>query len=183
MTKRIFITTILCSLLYLCKANPVDLNLIRESFFNASYDQNAYFKLKKILSKEEIKDTTLQKAYKTALKILTAKYETKLWSKIEEIKTNSNLMNQIITHSPDNLELHFLRFSLEWHIPFYAFISRHTTEDKTFIVTHIKTSKSLNLSLPFKELLFNFLNDTNEFNQIELNIIHKNLFLHNQTIK
>lgn len=176
MTKRIFITTILCSLLHLCKASPIDLNLIRETFFNASYDQNAYFNLKKTLSKEEIKDSTLQKAYNTALKILTAKYETKFWLKIEEIKTNSNVMNQIINQSPDNLELHFLRFSLEWHIPFYVFISRHTTQDKDFIVNHIKTSKSLNLSLPFKELLFNFLNQTNEFDQDELNIIHKNLF-------
>ena len=136
-----------------------------------------------LLQKKEIKDITLQKAYVSALNILSAKYETKIWFKIEQIKLNSSDLNLLITKNPENLELHFLRYALEWHIPFYVFIERHNSQDKNFIINNIEASRDLNLSHLFTQSLYNFLIQTEEFEHNELNNIHKNLFYTTQPQK
>lgn len=151
------------------------LNIIRETFYKASYDKAAYFELSELLSTSK-QDNYLLQAYASSFKVLKAKHDASIFQKFGLIKTGTKELNSIITQHHSSLELRFLRYSLEWHLPQYLMLQKHQNEDKKYILTHIDQGNKLKLSTSFKESLFDFLRLCDGFNQKELNKLHKMLF-------
>ena len=176
MTKR---SLSICILLFFWTTqaiNATSINIVRELFFKASYEKDAYFELKKIIPTTKFDTNTQQQAYNASIIVLKAKYESSFLNKIALVNEGLEKLNGLIEANPTSIELRFLRFSIEWHIPFYLFITKHLETDKQFISSNIHLSKQLLLPPDFSKQLFGFLVESNHFTAEELKTISKSMF-------
>lgn len=80
--------------------------------------------------------------------------------KLGQIKKFEKLMSEAISRDTDNLEIHFLRFCIEYHIPKWLGFSDNLYSDKDFIVTHADKIEELEFSSHFVKYIAYFLNET-----------------------
>ncbi len=133
-----------------------DLETIRESYTVANLSQQNAEKFAKIIEKTTSSDIVF-KGYRAASEIVSAKFmkgkdrKTSLSNGIKSLETNINV-------NPDNIELRFIRLSIQENLPKIVNYSRKIQEDKNFILKNyeqqnnatknyikefLKTSKSM----------------------------------------
>lgn len=176
MTKRSSLIGILLFFWITQSVNATSINKVRELFFKASYEKEAYFELKKTLTTTLFESQTQKQAYEASLLVLKAKHEGSVLNKISTINEGLQQLNSLIETNSNSIELRFLRFALEWHIPFYLLLFKHLDTDKQFILSNIHLSKQLQLPTELAKQLLEFLAESDHFTNEELKTISKSIF-------
>jgi hypothetical protein len=105
-------------------------------------------KLKTLTSNQK---TPLFKAYHGMSYALIAKHSNGPFKKLELVKKGMEHINSAVKAEPQNIEIRFLRFSIESKAPSFLGISEHLEEDKKFLVNELRNTHS------YHKVIFDFL--------------------------
>ncbi|MDP2174472.1 MAG: hypothetical protein Q8K70_01035 [Bacteroidota bacterium] len=127
---------------------PSPIEEIRTNFEKGS-ESVAYAEKLKILTSTQ--KTPLLKAYYGMSYALMAKHSNSPFKKLELVKKGMNYINAAVTEEPQNIEIRFLRFSIESNAPSFLGISTHLSEDKNHLVNNLTSSHA------YHKVIFDFL--------------------------
>ena len=110
---------------------------LRASFQKALTSSKSATELNTLTSKQE---TAIKKAYHGVSYTLLGKHATNPIKKLEYLKKGLPILNQAVQDKPLDVEIRFLRFTVEENVPSFVQIERHISSDKYFLVNNLKPS-------------------------------------------
>jgi transposase-like protein len=152
---------------YFLLITNVDLEEVRQLYKVADLSQeNATFlhdKLENITKSDE----KVLVAYKGAVTSMTAKYEKNVKLKKEVFEVGVNLLEFAITSDPDNIEIRFVRMSVQQNSPKILNYHKEVDEDKKYILNNFNQITEPELSSYIKDYILS----SNNFTEEEKNVI------------
>jgi len=138
------LTWIFFSLQFESKAQNHSIHEIRHEFYLSTLDYLHAFSLIEKLDK--ISDpNALELAYRAATQAILAKPGWNIFKKLSYLRHSRNSFQQAIDLDIKDLEIRFLRLSVEHHIPHYLGFSRNMAHDKQVIMENIDRFKQKEL--------------------------------------
>jgi hypothetical protein len=101
--------------------------------------------------------------YKGAVTIVMAKHVMSPYKKINYFKTGKDVLEQAIQKEPLNVELRFIRFSIQCNAPKFLDYHSNINGDKVLLLKAVKTIKDVDL----KKRITKFLLNSGEVNNAE----------------
>jgi hypothetical protein len=137
--KKIF--SIFVCLIYslLLHANG-SIELARKEFKKAAFNDKVTNEVYQVLLSSKTQDPLTQAyvAYFTALK---ARHVTSPYEKIKHVRSFDLTIKKAVALAPNNLEIRFLRFSVQDQLPAYLGYSKELAVDKKMILQQIQSQK------------------------------------------
>jgi len=128
---------------------------IRHKFYLSTLDYQHAFPLIDKLS--EIGDpNALELAYMAATQAILAKPGWNIFKKIGYLRQSRDTFQKAIKRDMKDLEIRFLRLSIEHHIPRYLGLSRHIAYDKQVIMENIEKFKEKELPQEISDYIILF---------------------------
>ncbi|WP_316798666.1 hypothetical protein [Pedobacter frigidisoli] len=135
---------------------------------NSALTDSLYLKLSGLKNK-----TALVNGYCGTLEALKAKHAWNPYNKIKYVKQSLKTMQKAIDMDAENLELRFMRFSIEHFTPGFLGFSKELTVDRKEIIKHYQNR---NFGVANEELIKNvarFMIDSKRCSAAEVNILKK----------
>lgn len=129
---------------------------IRKKYQLAVYDSKVTNALSDKLSKIENPDA-LTLAYKGCTEALKAKHAWNPYNKLDYMNSFDKIINEAISKSPDDIEIRFLRYSVQLNTPKYLGLSKNLAEDKSMIVNLFLQKKFKNKDKVLVTEIFQFM--------------------------
>ena len=117
---------------------------IRDLFNEAGKDQDNRDEFYSYLEDITLQNPTVT-AYKASAKALKAQDAWNPINKLSFLKEAGTLFETAIVKEPNNIELRFLRFSVQFNTPRWLGMSDELNEDKNVIIAYINDYKKLNI--------------------------------------
>lgn len=151
-----------------------DLSSIRKAFHEAVLDQS---KVISFLESIELvsNSSPVMKAYHASAEALLAQLEWNPYNKYRQIQKFSEMMDEAVIAEPENLEIRFLRLSVEFHVPKVLGFSNHMMEDKQVIMSKLMLSNELPYDSRFTKYIMYFMIETELYGQQEIALIKSRL--------
>jgi hypothetical protein len=105
--------------------------------------------------------------YKGALTAITAKYEKEVKTKKERFKTGVSLIEYAVSQEPDNVELRFIRLSIQQNSPKFLKYKKNISEDKALIFDNLENLENAKLKAHIEDYILYSKN----FSEQEKNVI------------
>ena len=125
---------------------------------------------------EKIKNpTALEMAYLGSVQAIKAKHAWNPVNKMSYLGKGFDTINSAVAKDPNNLEVRFLRFSLQYYVPAFLGYSKNLMTDKNKIVNIIKTTEPINLDIEKKILkdMIGFMVDSKKCTPQEIDVLKK----------
>ncbi|WP_207535475.1 hypothetical protein [Desertivirga arenae] len=165
---------LLFSMIFTIPAGAYDLNAIRLEFYKSVDDAGVANALFKKLKGIEKKDALLL-AYLGSTEAVKAKHAWNPYNKLSLLKAGSKKLEQAVGEDPNNLEIRFLRFSMEHYLPTFLGSSKHLDEDRKQIVKLIGAEKLGTVDKALLKNIISFMKETKRCSSSELAILNKAL--------
>ncbi|MEX8546344.1 MAG: hypothetical protein V5804_01975 [Mucilaginibacter sp.] len=113
--------------------------------------------------------------YFGSLQALKAKDSWNPYKKVKMLTSSHKTMEQAVNASPNDLEIRFLRFSIEFYLPGFLGLSKDMVSDKNMIIHQLKLK---NYGLADKDYLKNiikFMVDSKQCTAQEVAFLHEQL--------
>lgn len=120
------------TLLAISSVNSID--DIRKKYQLAVYDSKVANALSDKLSKIDNPDA-LTLAYKACTEALKAKHAWNPYNKLDYMNSFDKIITEAVLKSSDDIEIRFLRYSVQLNVPKYLGLSKNLVEDKSMIVS------------------------------------------------
>ncbi len=144
----------LCTLFFILYTLPQNnIDSIRKLYTEASNDEKKTLELYQITEKKSKGKGIIYKGYYGAALTLKAKYAKKRKDKISFFKEGAQLIENAIKKDSTNIELRFIRLSIQEHAPKITRYKKNIEEDRNFITTNLKKITSHKLKKYIKEYL------------------------------
>lgn len=124
----------LCSSLHSLNINTSDIKYIRREFNLAIDNEEKANLLFQALAKSAPSSNSLQYAYLGATEALLAKHSFNPLTKMNYVNSALNKLNSAVVQNKNDIEIRFMRFSVESELPRYLGMSKHLEEDKNVII-------------------------------------------------
>ncbi|MCF6346971.1 MAG: hypothetical protein L3J20_01560 [Flavobacteriaceae bacterium] len=147
-------------------SNP-SISEIRELYKEAPNSQKITLQLVKELETIKKTDNAVLVGYKAASLTLLAKNSKGVKTKKGYFKEGKELLEFIISKNPKNIELRFIRLTIQEKTPKFLKYKEHINEDKSFIYNQLKNVKDSNLQTYIK----GFVLQSKSFSIEEKNVI------------
>ena len=137
---------------------------------NAKLTDSLFTKLNKVPNK-----TALVMGYLGTLEALKAKHSWNPYNKIKYVSQSLKTMQKAIDLDKENMEIRFMRFSIEFYTPSFLGLSKDLAQDKKEIIKHYQNG---NFGLADAELVKNvakFMIDSKKCSSAEVKILTKHL--------
>lgn len=167
---KIWLTTILfcLSALLLQAHNTIT---IRDLYEQASLtEEKAELLLKLTTNANETNPILL--GYKGAANMIMAKYKLLPTTKLSYFNEGKKILEKAIKSAPNNVELHYIRLSIQLNIPSFLGYSSQINSDKKILIQHIK-SNPLSAKSDLEKRIINFLLSNKQCTKDELSIDKK----------
>lgn len=105
--------------------------------------------------------------YKGALTAITAKYEKEVKTKKERFKTGVSLIEYAVSQEPENVELRFIRLSIQQNSPKFLKYKKNISEDKALIFDNLENLENAKLKAHIEDYILYSKN----FSEQEKNVI------------
>ena len=173
MVIRFFIcvSLVLCTI---CCFGQVDVDKMRAEYATAVQNKKLCEANLKLL--EGAANSATEKGYLAAYEILWAKHMGNPFTKLGQFKKGKKLLEEMIMKYPDNIDLRFIRWSVQTHAPSFLSYSKDRLRDKEYLVHNLH-------KLPNpkgREVIYIYLKEANSylkgehvFSQAELNELAK----------
>jgi len=142
MSKLIFITTILIS--FFMKDEP-KVETVRNLFYEASVNKSAAAKFQKALSVVDKNSSPVLLCYKGVAEMMQAKHVFSPFNKLAKFKNGKSMIEESISRDPDDLELRFLRFSIQSNLPAFLNYDSQIPGDKKKLINGYSRIKDVEL--------------------------------------
>lgn len=143
------------TLLLLAPAGP-DMKYIRSLYQQAPHDEVKANTLLQLLSENSAANNTLQ-GYQGAVTIVLAKHTINPYKKYSYFQTGKAKLEKAIANDMNNVELRFLRYSIQTNLPKFLEYNQQINEDKQFL----QKQKQTIVDKQLKELVNSYLNQQN----------------------
>ena len=117
-------------------ASPPDLAVVRVTYHEASVSEESTIALFGELADVSMKDKSIMIAYKGAVTTMMAKYTKEIKQKKVFFKDGMQLLEYVVAADPTNVEIRYLRLSVQENAPKVVGYKKNLQEDKQFILTH-----------------------------------------------
>jgi hypothetical protein len=142
MSKILFITTVLIS--FFMKDEP-KVETVRSLFYEASVNKSAAAKFLKALSVVDKNSSPVLLCYKGVAEMMQAKHVFNPFNKLAKFKTGKSMIEESISRDPDDLELRFLRFSIQSNLPGFLGYDAQIPGDKKKLINGYNRIKDVEL--------------------------------------
>jgi hypothetical protein len=132
--------TIACFFLLASSTSSSNYQEVRLLFKKATGNKDACEKLITITKTQSIQTDIILTGYKACALMVNAKYVSNPFSKLETFSNGKNLLEKCLVKEPENVELHFLRYTIQTNIPSFLNYSGNIYHDKYFILKRIDKS-------------------------------------------
>ncbi len=119
-----------------------DISEVREAYRKAAENQEKAEKLHNDLTAITESDNVLLIGYKGAATTIMAKYAKGVKAKTTYFKEGKKLIEQAILADPQNVELRYIRLSVQENAPKIVRYKKHIAQDKQFIIDNFNGIKS-----------------------------------------
>jgi len=147
-----------------------DLPQIRKEYYAAVNNAKASEKLYDELRAKGSSDPLVM-AYYGSAQALRARHAFNPYHKLAYLKSGFRTLESAVIKSPDNLEIRFLRFSLEHYIPSFLGYSKHLESDKKKIVELAKRKEFGTMDRALLLNMLSFLKETKRYSNQEIAIL------------
>lgn len=121
--------------------NQPEIHSVRNTYKKAIYSEKETEHLLKVLKPIDQNDPLLY-AYKGALTAVSAKFAANPYSKLERVKSGAEMLDLSVIKSPNNIEIRYLRYSIETNVPAFLPYRTHLKQDEARIVLALMNSTS-----------------------------------------
>jgi hypothetical protein len=148
-----------------------NMDSLRREYVEAVESDTKTDALLKKLTQQHIKDPLLI-AYRGGAEALKAKHAFNPYTKINYLKKSQKSLEQAVAMRPEDIEIRFLRFSIQHYLPGFLRQSKELEEDRLVIVTHIS---DVGLDKTMQQSIGKFLIDSGRCTTAEIQQIRKAL--------
>ncbi|MFP5081811.1 hypothetical protein [Pedobacter sp. JCM 36344] len=166
MNKFLFITTILMGMI---SKNEPKVEVVRSLFYEAASNKSAAEKFSRALSEVDNNSSPVLLCYKGVAEMILAKHVFNPFNKLEKFRNGKILIEESIVRDPEDLELRFLRFSIQSNLPGFLGYDEEIFIDKTKLINGYSTIKDTEL----KSRILSYLSDSKYCSIIELKKLTK----------
>jgi len=159
---------------YNAMAAATDLKKIREDYIASINDSEKANALCAQLQAIKNPDALIL-AYLGSAQAIKAKHAWNPVNKMSYLNQGFNTINKAVNKDPNQLEVRFLRFSLQFYVPGFLGYSKNIDTDKDKIITLLQNEKNANLNVDKKILkdMVNFMIDSKKCDAQEIAILRK----------
>ena len=140
---------------------PVEMN--RDLYIKAASEQRYAEELLESSRELGAAGSMLHLGYQGAANMMMAKHVGNPFSKLSYFKKGKKLLQKAIEEDGDNLELRFLRFSVQSKAPAFLGYRAELEEDKEFILAHFEALQDPQL----KEMVRVFLLESEQISEVQ----------------
>jgi len=151
-------------------SQKVDVSTIRNRYYQATLDAAQAEFLLQTLNEVDHPEALIV-AYRGATEAIMAKLRWNLFRKYHFLNQSIDHLNQAVARDPDNVEIRFLRFAVQYHIPGILGFSNALEQDREVIVKNIQRFDMPDISVEIREYIYNFITKTGNCTREELDII------------
>ena len=119
-----------------------DINIIRKLYLSAYIDEIHCNNLGEKLNTIENNTSSLIKGYKGCFYFIKCKFNNNPIDKLIYFNKGKELLEEAIKQDPNSVELKFLRYSIQKHIPKFLLYSYNIQKDLNFVNENIKSIKN-----------------------------------------
>jgi len=135
---------------FISRASIPDISIIREGYLKGLKSEKTTNQFIKLFS-ENTTLSPLQVSYSGAFYCLKAKHVAMPHQKLSNLSKGLGLINKAAKLDTNDIEIRFLRFSIENEAPSFLINPNHLATDKTFIVKHFTSSH------PFAKIIYDYM--------------------------
>jgi len=162
---RIVILAIVLLISNEIRSQDLDLNSVRNDFNKGVKDEDLCKRHLEAL--EENADSPVERGYAAAFHMFMAKHTSNPFKKMSYFKDGKNKLEKELKSNPNNVELRFIRLSIQYHIPKYLGYHNEIESDKDFVMNNLyKMSDKFT-----KEKIYKYLKGANMYTQDELALL------------
>lgn len=169
MIKLLLLTILIPSVLF-----ADELPQLRKDYYASINNEKAAEKFYNSLKNKNPTDP-LTMAYYGSAQAIRAKHAFNPYNKIAHLKSGLKTLEAAVKKDPDNLEIRFLRFSLEHYIPAFLGYSKHLETDKKKIISLVKLKQYNSKDKDLLNNLFKFMKETKRCSAAEIAILDEAL--------
>jgi hypothetical protein len=136
-----------------------DLPQIRKDYYASVNSAKVADKFYEELKNKNSKDPIIL-AYLGSTMAVRAKHAINPYKKLSYLKSGSKTLNSAVASSPNNLEIRFLRFTLEHYIPGFLGYNEHLAEDRKKIIELCRSQRFGEMDKPLLTNLLSFMKET-----------------------
>lgn len=144
-------------------SNAQDLEEIRTEYPKAFENAEATNDLEGELAKVNSSSKSVLIAYKGAVSTVKAKFAKKKSEKMKFFKTGVSLIESTVKADPSNIEIRYIRMSVQENSPKFLGYHKNIEEDKGFILKNYTSVSSIEL----KQIIKKFIDESINFNGVE----------------
>ncbi len=126
---------------------PEDLLKMRSHFELMSKSEKNVDALFKLSTESKEVSDQLKKAYRAAAEMSSAQYKLNPISKINTFSSGRKKLDDIILENPTNIEMRYIRFTIQDNAPSFLGYNKNLTSDKLFLIKNIKALKQSDIDL------------------------------------
>lgn len=152
--------------------SSTDIPALRKSYFEATEKEALADSLAVALKNMPAKSPVFV-AYWAACEGLRAKFVFSPYKKIHYINQAQKIFINAAQLEPQNIEIRFLRFSMQHNIPAFLGQSKNLEEDLTTIVTNFDTAENLQIDETMRSKIAAFLVNSKRCNTTQANFLKK----------
>lgn len=141
-----------------------DIAVIRGLYNQAAISKTDALQLRRIMMHVDSNSAPVLYCYKGADEMIEAKYALNPFVKWEMFNQGKNHITVAISRDTTDLEMRFLRFSIQYNLPGFLGYREDIERDKRFLLLHTKECKDKEL----KKMIVNFLTSSGAALQSEL---------------
>lgn len=122
-----------------------------------------------------IKKPPLVIAYFGALEALKAKNSWNPYNKIKYLNLSSKTVDQAVNASPNDMEIRFIRFSIQTNLPHFLGLNKDLPADKTQIIQQLKQKHYGSADKVFVQNIIKFMIASKQCTPPEIAVLHEQL--------
>jgi len=120
-------------------SNP-EIPVLRSLYYKAAVDKDSWKQMAELLSPIDAKSPPILVCYKGVSEIMEAKYVISPWSKLNSFNSGKELIESAVNRDGENLEIRFLRFSVQTNLPSFLNYRDNIASDKAFLINNVNKS-------------------------------------------
>jgi len=134
-------------------ANSLPIKEVRKMFDKSTKSEQECKKLIKTLEPFGLKTNPLYYGYKACAEMLMAKHVLNPFSKLSHFKKGKSMLENAINIDKNNVELIFLRYTIQTNVPSFLNYNQNQKGDKEFIINSLNTIEDIELRQIIKNYL------------------------------
>ena len=154
-----------------------DLDKVRQVFHEAVMDTEKIRDFHEYIWQIEENDPVIY-AYQAASEAMLTQLSWNPFKKYDQIKKYDEIMMEAVSEDSANIEIRFIRLSIEYHIPKFLGMSDHLESDRDYIMENLQNVSKLELDPDFTRYILYFMAETGLCDEKKLARIEAQLPVH-----